>query len=263
MQDLTITLVQIATRWHNPEANRAMIAKQLLNANPATDLIVLPEMFTTGFTMDTKSQAEEEGGTTSRWLQEQAAQYNCVITGSIIIKKETRYFNRLLWVEPDGNISFYDKRHLFRMAGEHRYFSEGNMVQTFGLQGWRIRVAVCYDLRFPVWSRNILTNGELDYDLSLFVANWPAARISAWDILLKARGVENLSYCIGVNRTGVDGEGIQYNGHSACYDFKGDERVSLDEKEMIKSVSLSKNDLENYRAKFPAFKDADQFNLNY
>lgn len=263
MQNLNIALVQPVIHWHNPEANRAMLIKQLDGQNLSTDLIVLPEMFTTGFTMDTKLQAEEENGPTYNWMQELAKKYNCVVTGSIIVKSQSQYFNRLLWVEPNGRVSKYDKRHLFRMANEHHYFSEGNKPQTFELPGWRVRVSICYDLRFPVWARNSITNGDLDYDIILFVANWPAARISAWDTLLKARAIENLSYCVGVNRTGADGKGIEYNGHSACYDFKGDEKAFLGDNEMIKTVSISKNELVEYRTKFPAFKDSDQFNLNY
>ena len=261
MQDLTITLIQPLVHWHDPGANRAMIAQQLSEVNPKTDLIVLPEMFTTGFTMDTKLQTEEEGGPTYQWMQEQAAKYNCVIAGSIIVKSGSHVYNRLLWVEPNGNILFYDKRHLFRMADEQEYFSEGNKPETFALKDWRVRVAVCYDLRFPVWSRNTATKDGLEYDLLLFVANWPAARITAWDILLKARGIENLSYCLGVNRTGIDGNGIQYNGHSACYDYKGEEMVFLGEIKVVKSVTIAKPALLEYRAKFPAFKDSDQFVL--
>jgi len=262
MQDLTVTLVQMPIHWHDPVANRTQIAEKLAGIKQSADLIVLPEMFTTGFTMDTRLQNEAEEGPTVEWMREMAKTYNSVITGSIIVKTNEQYFNRLLWVNPQGEIDSYDKKHLFRMADEHSYFKEGNESRTFELHGWKIRPAICYDLRFPVWARNAMTNNELDYDLILFVANWPAARISAWDTLLKARAIENLSYCIGVNRVGSDGKGIIYNGHSACYSYLGESLVSLEESEAVRTVKISKNKLLAYRNKFPVFKDADKFTID-
>lgn len=262
MQDLTITLVQTPIQWHDPVANRSQIARKLARIEQPTDLIILPEMFTTGFTLDTQKQNEPEEGPTYEWMRQMAATYNSVIAGSIIVKSNEENFNRFLWVKPTGEVLYYDKRHLFRMADEHHYFKEGNDISTFEVNGWKVRPSICYDLRFPVWSRNTVTNNEFDYDILLFVANWPAARISTWDTLLKARAIENLSYCIGVNRVGTDGKGIRYNGHSACYNYIGEPLIFLEENESVSYVKVLKNNLVEYRNKFPANKDADKFTID-
>ena len=258
MQDLNITLVQTDLHWQEKEANLAMLEEKLMREPLDTDLIILPEMFTTGFTMDVESVAEPMKFHTFRWMQQMAREMRAVVTGSFIVKDKDNIYNRLLWVEPDGNFDFYDKRHLFRMANEDQYFTEGKSKLIKELKGWKICPLICYDLRFPVWSRN---TENLDYDLLLFVANWPAARIQAWDTLLKARALENLSYAVGVNRVGVDGNGILYNGHSAIYSPKGSCEFFDEGQDLIVTHTLDANALINLREKFPANKDADTFQL--
>ncbi len=258
MQDLRIALIQFDIVWQNPISNRNILEAKIANIDPKADLIILPEMFTTGFTMDTTKHTEQMEGKTLFWMKQMAANSNTVITGSIIIKERNHYFNRLLWITPKGEQYYYDKRHLFRMAEEHNYFAQGNMQPIFKLKGWRIKPQICYDLRFPVWSRN----NDLEYDLLFYVANWPKARISAWDTLLQARAIENLSYSIGVNRVGTDGNKKDYNGHTACYNYKGELLGNMVEKEAIVYVDLSKPDLDNYRKSFPANLDADTFIIN-
>lgn len=258
MQDLTISLVQFNVKWQNPIANRKIITGKIETLKIKPDLIVLPEMFTTGFTMEVKSNAEQPEGETLIWMKSMASSTGATITGSIIIIEDNKYYNRLLWVKPNGDYSYYDKRHLFRMADESNYFTDGNESPIFEINGWKVKPMICYDLRFPVWSRNI----NLEYDIIMYVANWPQARINAWNILLKARAIENLSYSIGLNRIGVDGGGKKYNGHSGCYNYKGDIISNLSEKEEVIDVTLSKSELEDYRKSFPANLDADKFNIH-
>lgn len=260
MQDLTIALIQSELHWHQIEANLAMFEEKIWQIDQKVDLIVLPEMFNTGFTMEAEKLAEPMGGKTFKWLRQQAAQTGAVITGSCIVKQEGKFFNRLIWMNPDGSAEIYDKRHLFRMAEEHHHFSPGSSLLVTELKGWRICPLICYDLRFPSWSRNLDQN-DLRYDLLLYVANWPAARVAAWDILLRARAVENLSYSIGLNRVGPDGLGIEYCGHSATVDFKGSSLTELGEDENIEVVTLNHRDLSEYRLKFPAHLDADPIKI--
>ena len=225
------------------------------------DLIVLPEMFATGFSMESALLAEPMNLQVHKWMKQLAAQTGAVITGSAIISEGGNYYNRLLWVAPNGTTQSYDKRHLFRMANEDASFASGTELPIFSLKGWKICPQICYDLRFPIWARNHWNSGNAAYDLLFYVASWPAARISAWDTLLPARAIENLSYAIGVNRVGIDGNQIAYTGHSAAYDFKGERLVDLGEKDQIQVVTLSRSSLEEYRSKFPAWKDADNFTL--
>ncbi len=257
MQDLEVALIQFNISWHNPKANRKVLESKINSLNATVGLIILPEMFTTGFTMAVHKHAEPTEGETLNWMKKIAAKTKAVITGSIIINEKENYFNRLLWVTPNGGYSYYDKRHLFRMASEHSYFAQGNKQPIFELNGWRFKPQICYDLRFPVWSRNL----NLAYDVLIYVANWPKARILAWDVLLQARAIENLSYAIGVNRVGTDETGKAYNGHSTCYNFKGEPENKVLEKEAIIYVHLSKNALDDYRNSFPAHLDADTFNI--
>ncbi|MCF6359848.1 MAG: amidohydrolase [Cyclobacteriaceae bacterium] len=258
MQDLNIALIQFDIVWQNPEANRNLLETKIASFESNPDLIILPEMFTTGFTMNTTKYAEQTDGDTLAWMRKVATESSAVITGSIIVNEGENYFNRLLWVTPEGDFSYYDKRHLFRMAEEHKYFTQGNRQPIFDLNGWQIKPQICYDLRFPVWSRN----RNLEYDILFYVANWPKARVSAWDSLLQARAIENLSYSIGVNRVGKDGTNKEYNGHTACYNFKGDLMNERLETEGITCFHLVKLDLENYRKSFPAYQDSDIFNIN-
>ncbi len=257
--ELSIALIQTDLYWKNKVANLAMLEEKIWGINQKTDLIILPEMFPTGFSMDAFELAEPMNLGVTKWMKQMAAQTGSVITGSVIIQAGGQYFNRLLWVSPDGFIQHYDKRHLFRMADEDKAFSPGEKLQIFSIKGWKICPQVCYDLRFPVWSRNHQKNGENAYDLIFYVASWPAVRISAWDSLLPARAIENLSYSLGVNRVGDDGNGISYNGHSAAYDFKGAQIAYLGELDQYQIVTLEAEKLEEYRKKFPAWMDADDF----
>ncbi len=261
MQDLKVTLVQTPLYWEDKSANLAMLEEQLFNYEEETDLIVLPEMFNTGFSMSAEKLAEPMNLHTFKWMKQMATQKKVVVTGSYIVKEDGKYFNRLIWMQPDGNYTTYDKRHLFRMADEHHHFNMGQESPIVELKGWKIKQLICYDLRFPVWSRNTSKNDTMAYDLLLYVANWPAARVNAWDALLKARAIENLSYCLGVNRIGDDGNGVPFNGHSGAYNFKGETICFLDQAEMIKTITLSYEDLKRGREKFPAYLDADDFNV--
>jgi predicted amidohydrolase len=194
-------------------------------------------------------------------MKQLAAQTGAVVTGSAILTEGNSFFNRLLWVNPDSYTEVYDKRHLFRMANEHAIYSVGRRLPIFSLKGWNFCPQICYDLRFPAWSRNKWKKDIAMYDVLFYVASWPAARITAWDALLPARAIENLAYSIGVNRVGVDGNGIAYNGHSAAYDFKGEKIIDLSENESIAILTLSAQNLEDYRSKFPAWRDADSFQI--
>lgn len=259
MQDLKVTLVQTPLYWEDKSANLAMLEEQLFNYEEETDLIVLPEMFNTGFSMSAEKLAEPMNLHTFKWMKQMATQKKVVVTGSYIVKEDGKYFNRLIWMQPDGNYTTYDKRHLFRMADEHHHFNMGQESPIVELKGWKIKPLICYDLRFPVWSRNTSKDDTMAYDLLLYVANWPAARVNAWDALLKARAIENLSYCLGVNRIADDGNGVPFNGHSGAYNFKGETICFLDQAEMIKTITLSNEDLKRGREKFPAYLDADDF----
>ncbi|MEO1053021.1 MAG: amidohydrolase [Bacteroidota bacterium] len=263
MQDLSLTLIQSDLHWQNVDANLAMFEEKIWQIDQPTDLIVLPEMFNTGFTMDTKAVSEPMNSKTFRWMKQQASQSKAVVMGSFIVYDAGSYYNRLIWMRPDGEYAYYDKRHLFRMADEHNYFASGESVLVQEWKGWRICPQVCYDLRFPVWARNRFLEDQkrMNYDLIVYIANWPAARSTAWDILLRARGVENLAYSVGVNRVGEDGNGIAYNGHSAAIDPKGNELCFEADDEMITTVALSADELLRYREKFPAYLDADQFEV--
>ena len=259
--DLRVALVQTDLHWQDKTANLALLEEKIWSLKNTCDLIVLPEMFATGFSMESALLAEPMNLQVHKWMKQLAAQTGSVITGTVIISEGGNYYNRLLWVMPDGTTQHYDKRHLFRMANEDASFASGTKLPIFSLKGWKICPQICYDLRFPVWARNHWNNGNAAYDLLFYVASWPAARILAWDTLLPARAIENLSYCLGVNRVGIDGNQIAYTGHSAAYDFKGERLVDLGEKDQIQVVSLSRSSLEEYRSKFPAWKDADNFTL--
>ena len=256
MRDLRLRLVQADLHWHDAAANRAHLERLLRDAGPDADLVVLPEMFTTGFTMDTAGQAESMQGRSIDWLRSMARELGVTLTGSLIVRDGERCYNRLIWMPPAGAPGCYDKRHLFRMADEQRYFAAGRSRAVFRLGDWRVCPLICYDLRFPVWSRGVDA-----YDLLLYVANWPAARRSAWNTLLPARAVENLCYAAGVNRVGTDGKGIAYAGDTAACDFLGNTLVRADDREQILDVSLDGAALTRYREKFPAHLDADEFTL--
>lgn len=257
MESLRVTLIQSHLHWENPVANRSHFSQLFDTIKQDTDLIVLPEMFTTGFTMNAEDVAEKSNGASVMWMKTEAKKHNTAITASLIIKEEGHYNNRLFFVTPEGSIETYDKKHTFTLAGEHTVFKAGDTIKQIEYKGWKIRPLICYDLRFPVWARN-----TDEYDVLLYVANWPDKRVAAWDALLKARAIENMSYCIGVNRTGLDGNGHQYTGHSAVYDVLGRHiSTPLFEKEFIETIMLTKEHISKNRKHLQFLNDADAFSL--
>lgn len=264
MQPLTVSLVQGATRWHDAAANRKYYGSLVRSLDGKTDLVILPETFLTGFTNDTVHQSEPMDGEWTGWLRGLAGDTGAVVTGSLVVRDGGSYFNRLIWMRPDGNFEYYDKRHLFRMAGEHTHYAGGQRRLTVTLKGWKIRPLVCYDLRFPVWSRNRRleqAGAAVEYDLLFFVANWPAPRHEVWRTLLRARAIENLSYCIGVNRVGRDGNGLDYAGDSAVINPLGEPLVELGPQEQVITTTLRPESLLAHRERFPAWMDADAFEI--
>jgi len=256
-EQLKVTLIQSHLLWENPVGNRKQFSEKMESVSNTTDLIVLPEMFTTGFSMNAEALAEKHNGPTLQWMQAEAKKHNTAITGSVIINDDGYYFNRLYFVFPEGNFKHYDKKHTFTLAGEHKTYTAGLKKEIFEYQGWKICPLVCYDLRFPVWARNVE-----DYDLLLYVANWPNKRVNAWDALLTARAIENMSYCIGVNRVGLDGNGHEYSGHSAAYDVLGNRISTADfEKEFIETVTLEKEHITTLRDRLRFLQDRDRFDL--
>lgn len=259
--DLRVTLVQHDTVWHDPTANRARIA-DLLRTQPPADLIVLPETFTTGFSNDAVASAESMDGESVAWMRALARARDAAVTGSVQLRDGDAVYNRLLFATPDGALCHYDKRHLFRMAREQEWYAAGRDRMIVEFRGWRICPLVCYDLRFPVFSRNRADPahaGALDYDLLLYVANWPAARHDAWRTLLRARAMENLSYVIGVNRAGTDGNGHPYQGGSVVADPLGTAVIECDAAPQLAHAVLSSEKLREQRRRFPAHLDADRF----
>ncbi len=253
-----LSIVQQSLAWHDPEANRARFAAVLAPLAGATDLVILPEMFTTGFTMKPESFAEAAAGATREWLLEQARVLDAAVGGSVAVNDDGRYYNRFMLAIPGGPTYWYDKRHLFRMAGEHRKYSGGDHALIIEWRGLRICPLVCYDLRFPVWSRR---RPALEYDLLIYSANWPAARRYAWNTLLRARAIENQAFVAGVNRVGDDGNGVAHLGDSAVLDFTGQPLLELHDRELAATVTLDAEALHGWRDKFPAHLDADAFTL--
>ena len=253
---MKVALIQSSLFWENPTANRNYFEEKINAIAEKVDLIVLPEMFTTGFTMNPSAVAETMQGETILWLQSLAKANNSAITGSLVIKENNNFYNRLVFVFPSGEIQFYDKRHLFTLAGEDKVYTSGNQKLNVDYLGWRICPLVCYDLRFPVFARNIE-----DYDVLLYVANWPKPRINAWDVLLKARSVENMCYTIGVNRIGFDASQLEYNGHSQTIDFLGNYMLEPQDTEGVFITELNKEKLLETRKKFGFLNDMDSFEL--
>ncbi|MFN8344121.1 MAG: amidohydrolase [Spirosomataceae bacterium] len=256
--ELKVALVQTDLHWEDPTANRAMLEEKIAGMEESVDLIVLPEMFTTGFTMNPARVAEPMNLMTFKWMRQMASQTGAVITGSYVVKEGQHYFNRLVWMQPDGAFDCYDKRHLFRMAREHESYTGGTQRIIKELKGWRICPLICYDLRFPVWSRNV----NLEYDLLVYVANWPSVRRQVWNTLLEARAIENLSYVIGVNRVGEDANALPYSGDSALIDFKGEVILRKTDEPGIYITTLQKEPLTAFRERFPAYLDADDFSIH-
>ena len=265
MQDqLDISLIQGNTRWHDPQANRDYYGELLKRETRKTDIFIMPETFTSGFSNEAISDAETMQGPTLAWMLEKARVHDAVVTGSVQIRENSNVFNRLIWAQPDGEFRYYDKRHLFRMANEHQRYASGDERLIVEYKGWRICPLVCYDLRFPVFSRNTFdrdVENRFDYDLLLYVANWPAARRHAWNSLLPARAIENLAYVAGVNRIGTDGNSIEYAGDSVLLDFLGQPIAAGGTNDEVMFGSLSAEALASFRTKFPAYLDADKFEI--
>jgi predicted amidohydrolase len=263
MRDLTVALVQAATIWRDAAANRTLYGDLVRPLSGRADLVVLPETFLSGFSNEAISQAETMDGEGLSWMAGLARETGAVICGSLVMRVGDSVYNRLIWMRGDGSHAHYDKRHLFRMAGEHERYAGGSSRLIVELNGWRVCPQVCYDLRFPVWSRNRYDTAaaRMDYDLLLFVANWPNPRRYAWSTLLRARAIENLTYCIGVNRVGTDGNNLTYAGDSAVLDFMGAPIVELGEQANVVTAVLSGEKQQAWREKFPTWMDADQFEL--
>ena len=256
-QFLKIALIQTDIVWQNAEENRKLYLEKINLITEQIDLIVLPEMFTTGFSMHPHNIAEYMYGDTVKWMQKITSEKNTAISGSLIISENNKFYNRFIFVHPSGKIEFYNKRHLFSLAGEHTVYVSGDEKIIIDYKGWKICPQVCYDLRFPVYARNVE-----GYDLLLYVANWPKVRISAWDALLKARSIENLCYTIGVNRVGVDASNYEYNGHSAAYDCLGKQIVEAkNNKEDVVIVTLDKNQVSKVRNSLDFLNDRDNFEI--
>jgi len=256
-KELRVSLIQTDLFWENAEKNRIEIGKKISQLPKDTDIIILPEMFTTGFSMNVSKLAEQFKGNTFNWLKNTAKEKKSLIIGSIIVKENNNYYNRLIAMFPDGNYSYYDKRHLFRMGNEHKNYSGGLKRLILDYKGWRICPLICYDLRFPVWSRN-----NQEYDMLIYIANWPKSRSYVWKQLLIARALENQAYVVGVNRIGTDGENLSYSGDSMIIDAKGQIINSVEQNINSEiSLNISYTDLENFRKKFPISLDADNFKI--
>ncbi len=266
MSTLTISLVQTQLFWENKADNLNNLAKKIEGLRQKTEIVILPEMFSTGFSMNPALLAETMDGSTIQWMKKIAGEKKVILTGSIIAKEEnpsTQYYNRLVWMLPTGEYGCYDKRHLFAYAGEDEKYTPGKKRLIASVKGWKINLLVCYDLRFPVWSRQSSSANVADqkpeYDVLIYVANWPERRIHAWKTLLQARAIENQCYVIGVNRTGTDGNDIVYSGDSMIVGPLGDILHQLSADEEIFTYTLEKEKLEQVRAKFPFWKDSDHF----
>lgn len=275
MSSLTFSLIQSNLAWEDKKTNLSMFSDKIEGIEGKTEVVVLPEMFSTGFSMEAGILAEAMDGETINWMKNLSRKKNIILTGSLIIKENDQYFNRLVWMLPNGEFGVYDKRHLFAYSGEDNQFTAGCKRLITAVKGWKIKVQVCYDLRFPVWSRQtpiqapVVNNEEAtpiqrgnhspEYDVLLYVANWPRARSHAWKTLLTARAIENQCYVIGVNRVGEDGNNISYSGDSMVIDPLGEILYQMESREDIHTVTLEKSHLEEIRKKFPFLRDADKF----
>ncbi len=266
MSSLTITTIQTNLFWQDKAANLSMLEDKISSLSEKTHIVVLPEMFSTGFTMETDNLAEPMDGDTINWMKRMSRENGIVLTGSAIIKEDSQCFNRLIWMLPNGEFGQYDKRHLFGYAEEDKFYTAGQKRLIASVKGWKINLQICYDLRFPVWARQ--TNSEAkeinepEYDVLIYVANWPARRSHAWKTLLCARAIENQCYVIGVNRVGKDGNNIEYSGNTIIIDPLGEVLYHMAEEEDIFTITLEKEKLQEAREKFPFLKDGDHFSIN-
>jgi predicted amidohydrolase len=256
MQNLNVAVIQSNLHWGDIDANLKHHEEHVNQLEDQVDLILLPEMFSTGFIMEPAKYAETESGKAVTWMKAMASKTNAVIGGSLIIEENHQYFNRFMMVWPDRSTKHYDKRHLFRLANEQDVFTGGNERTIIELKGWNVLLNVCYDLRFPVWARN-----QNDYDLMIYVANWPERRNLAWKTLLQARAIENQAYCIGVNRVGEDGKGINYSGDSSIIHPDGTILLQEAHSECVLEANLSFEEIKDFREQLPFQIDKDQFNI--
>lgn len=257
-EKLNVAVIQVDLAWENTQKNLEIFSERIDGIQGQVDLIVLPEMFTTGFSMNANSLAEEKEGKAFMWMKNIALERDAAVTGSVIVKENEHFYNRLYFIFPNGEYKTYDKKHTFTLAKEDKTYTAGTERLIVEYKGWKICPLICYDLRFPVWARN-----TVDYDLLLYVANWPEARINAWDILLQARAIENMSWCIGVNRTGKDGNDYNYNGHTAVYDCLGKSQFDNNrEDEFTEVIALDRESLMETREKLKFLQDRDSFTIN-
>jgi len=262
MSTLTITGIQTILHWEDPAANLKMLEEKINSINYKSEIVILPEMFSTGFSMKPSALAESMDGKTVTWMKRIAAEKKIILTGSVIIKEGSHFFNRMIWALPNGEAGVYDKRHLFAYAGEDEQYTPGTKRLIASVKGWKINLLVCYDLRFPVWARNQVHDGTLEYDLLIYVANWPERRIHAWKTLLPARAIENQCYVAGINRVGKDGNDIFYSGNSMVIDPLGENLYQKENEEEIFTITLQKQKVDETRAKLPFWKDGDSFIIN-
>jgi predicted amidohydrolase len=262
MSSLSFSLIQPPLAWEDKAANLAHLGQLIDGITAHTEVVVLPEMFSTGFSMRPESLAETMEGATVKWMREWAHKKRIILTGSVIIESGGRFYNRLLWVLPDQTIGYYDKRHRFAFAGEDEKYTSGSKRLIAQVKGWKINLQVCYDLRFPVWARQQTVNGSPEYDVLIYVANWPERRSHAWKTLLMARAIENQCYVIGVNRVGNDGNGIYHSGDSMVIDPLGEILFHRTHEETVHTFTLDKEKLDDIRSRFPFWKDADHFHIS-
>ena len=259
MANLVVSIIQSHLYWESIDQNLQAFETKINDILEATDVVVLPEMFTTGFTMNPINYAENHDGKGLQWMKKMAQQKNCAIVGSISVKENNQFFNRLYWVFPDQTVEFYDKRHLFSMGNEPKHYNGGNKKLIIEYKGWKICPLVCYDLRFPVWSRN---TKQQPYDVLIYVANWPAARSYPWKQLLIARAIENQCFVLGVNRVGYDGNAISHSGDSMAMNARGEILTKIKpNEETIETVVFQKNELSDFRISFPVLNDGDDFTI--
>lgn len=262
MSTLTCTTIQSRLHWEDKEANLRMFEEKINGIQEKTEIVILPEMFTTGFSMKPEQFAEKMDGTSVSWMKEISRKKNIILTGSLMIEENGAYYNRMVWMLPNGTMGTYDKRHLFAYANEHEHYTPGNRRLIASVKGWTINLNICYDLRFPVWSRQTRREKDeqsLEYDMLIYVANWPERRSHAWKTLLQARAIENQAYCIGVNRVGNDGNNIYYSGDSMAIDPLGEVLYAKPHEEDVVTLTLQKDRVEDVRQKMPFWKDADPF----
>lgn len=261
MSSLTLTFIQANLSWENKIANLDMLERKIMSIAGKTELVLLPEMFSTGFSMRPEIFAEPMSGETVSWMKRVSREKNVILTGSVIIEDNGNYFNRLIWMLPNGVHGYYDKRHLFAYAGENEHYEPGHKRLIASVNGWRVNLQVCYDLRFPVWARQQIHGNHTEYDLLIYVANWPQRRSHAWKTLLQARAIENQCYVAGVNRVGYDGNDIYHSGDSMLVDGLGQVLYHKADADDIHTITIHKSDLDDTRSRFPFWKDADDFSL--